>query len=385
MLVFFSHTLFLQVITFVLRPTVTYRALELDVPSQWLGVIAASFAVVPLLLAVPIGIAVDRYGERRTILAGSMLIALAAVLFAWSSSTVVMLVIGSVILGTGHICCVVGQQSTVANRTATARYDSAFGRFTFIVSIGQAIGPALILLIGGDGSVPDTSVIFWWAAGMSGLLLLISSFLERVSQSPVVGGVGVGSIGQLIRLPGLLSALTVSCVVLAAIDITLVYLPALGAERDISAGLIGVLLAIRALASMASRLFLGPLAVLIARRRLLVTSTLMSSIGLAAIAVPMPVWAIAVVMVFVGFGLGIGQPLTMSWLAESTPHGLRGRAMSLRLSGNRLGQVVVPSAAGFLAIGAGAAGVLVVTAVGLAAVSAAAGGMESRRPPLEPG
>ena len=67
-----------------------------------------------------------------------------------------------------------------------------------------------------------------------------------------------------------------------------------------------------------------------------------------------------------GLGLGAGQPLTMSWLADSTPPGLRGRAMSLRLTGNRFGQVVVPSVAGVVAVGSGAAGVLWITAGALA-------------------
>jgi hypothetical protein len=67
----------------------------------------------------------------------------------------------------------------------------------------------------------------------------------------------------------------------------------------------------------------------------------------------------------------------MSWLAESTPPGLRGRAMSLRLTGNRVGQVVVPSIAGLLAAGAGAGGVLALTAASLAAVGVAARRLDS--------
>jgi hypothetical protein len=59
---FFTHTLLVQAITFVLRPTAVYKALELDVPTQYLGAMGASFAVVPLLLAVPSGQAVDRFG-----------------------------------------------------------------------------------------------------------------------------------------------------------------------------------------------------------------------------------------------------------------------------------------------------------------------------------
>jgi hypothetical protein len=47
--------------------------------------------------------------------------------------------------------------------------------------------------------------------------------------------------------------------------------------------------------------------------------------------------------------------------------------MSLRLTGNRLGQVVLPSAVGAIAVSAGAAGVLCATAAALAGVAALAG------------
>jgi hypothetical protein len=46
--------------------------------------------------------------------------------------------------------------------------------------------------------------------------------------------------------------------------------------------------------------------------------------------------------------------------------------MSLRLVGNRAGQVVLPSLAGALAAGTGAAGVLCATGAGLAMIAAAA-------------
>ena len=49
------HSAMTQVVTFVLRPTTAYRAIELGVPATWLGVLTASFAVVPLFLASPPG------------------------------------------------------------------------------------------------------------------------------------------------------------------------------------------------------------------------------------------------------------------------------------------------------------------------------------------
>ena len=105
---------------------------------------------------------------------------------------------------------------------------------------------------------------------------------------------------------------------------------------------------------------------------MLVGSLALSAACTAAVVVPMPLGVLVVVVVALGLGLGVGQPLTMSWLAESTPPGLQGRAMSLRLAGNRLGQVVVPSAAGLLAAGSGAGGVLALTAASLAVVGGVA-------------
>ncbi|MGI5328554.1 MFS transporter [Actinomadura nitritigenes] len=108
------------------------------------------------------------------------------------------------------------------------------------------------------------------------------------------------------------------------------------------------------------------------RRRLLVGSTLAAGAAIALMPVDLPLWTLVALLVLAGLGLGVGQPLTMSWLAEAAPPGLRGRAMSLRLVGNRTGQIVLPSAAGLLAAGLGAAGVLYATGLtlGWAAFSA---------------
>ena len=373
-----GHTVLVQVATFVLRPTSTYRALELGVPAAWLGVLSACFAVAPLILAVPSGQAVDRFGERRVMLVGAVLVVAAAAVFVLLGGGVAGLVAGSVLLGTGHLCSVVGEQALVANATPAGRHDTAFGYYTFAASLGQALGPGMILLFGGRRTIPETGAIFAGALGIAVALLAVTLLLRSSPRARTAGsGDDAGGVRTLLRRPGLLRALTVSCVVLAAVDITLVYLPALGTERGIASGAIGTLLTLRAAASMVSRLFLGRLARRVGRRALLVGSVALAAAGLAAAVVPMPLWALAAVVVVLGLGLGAGQPLTMSWLAESTPPGLRGRAMSLRLTGNRVGQVVVPSTAGLLAAGAGAGGVLVLTAAGLAAAGVAARRIEN--------
>lgn len=280
------------------------------------------------------------------------------------------------LLGTGHLGSVVSQQALVANRTQRRDYDRAFGRYTSAASTGQAIGPGLIVLFGGAATIPDTATIFWWTVALSvpllvSALLLPGSVGTRVSRHEEPGGVR-----DLLRRPGLVRALAISCIVLAAVDISLVYLPVLGTEVGISAGVIGALLALRASASMVSRFFLGQLSALIGRGRLLSASIALSALTMALVPAPLHVIALGVVVIGLGLGLGVGQPLTMSWLAEQTPPGLRGRAMSLRLTGNRLGQVLVPTAAGAVAAGAGAAGVLLATAGALVVAAAASRGVK---------
>jgi MFS family permease len=360
-----THSVLTQVITFVLRPTAAYRALELGVPTMWLGVLSASFALAPLVLAIPAGRLVDRFGERGIMIAGGVLMLLSGLAFVTLGGAVAGLVLGSVLLGTGHLGCVVGQQALVANSTAAGRYDSAFGRYTFAASLGQAIGPALITGFGANQAIPDTAPIFVGTCALSIVLTALAAGLGSSQRAPRDEQV-TGGMRTLLGLPGLTRALLTSCIVLAAVDITLVYLPALGTERGLTSGTVAALLAIRAAASMGSRLFLGVMARIVGRRRLLTGSTIAAALALIITPLPIPVWALGAALVVVGFGLGVGQPLTMSWLAESTPPGVRGRAMSLRLVGNRTGQVAVPSAAGLLAAGSGAGGVLWATAAALA-------------------
>ncbi|MEV4073817.1 MFS transporter [Nonomuraea fuscirosea] len=378
--VLLAHAVTTQVVTFVLRPTMAYRAIELDVPSAWLGVLGASFAIAPLLLALPAGHAADRYGERRMAVAGALTLVAAGIAFLTLGHTVAGLVAAGILLGTGHLGCVIAQQALVANTTRSGGHDAAFGRYTFAASLGQAAGPVLISVFGGEQAIPDTGAIFLWSCGLAVLLVVLSALLARSPRPEAGDRDDGGGVRSLLRRPGLAYALITSCVVLAAVDITLVYLPAMGTEQGLTAGTIGLLLTVRGLASMASRFFLGRLSQAAGRRRLLVTSTVAAAVAMLLTPLPMPLWLLLGVLLVLGFGLGVGQPLTMSWLAESAPPGLRGRAMSLRLVGNRTGQILLPGAAGLVAAGLGAGGVLMVTALGLGWA-----GVAARRLPADGG
>jgi MFS family permease len=360
------HTILLQTITFVLRPMTSYRAIELGAPVFWLGALSAGFALVPLMVAIPSGRATDRRGERPIMLAGALLIVVAAACFFLFRDSIAGLAIANVVLGTGHLLSVVSEQALVANRAESRNFDAVFGRYTFAAAVGQTAGPAVLVMVGAGRQYPDATLAFGLALVIAGALvastLLIRSGARNVRSS---GTSPQASIASVLRVPGIPRALVASSVVLSAVDILIVYLPALGLELGLSAGVVGSILTIRSGASMLSRFFVGSLARRFGRRQLLFASILTAAVAMCALVLPTPVVVIAVVVGAAGFALGVGQPLAMAWLAEVSPPGLRGTAMSLRLAGNRLGQTVVPMSIGFVAAASGVGGVLAVTGAAL--------------------
>lgn len=379
-----AHTLLVHGVTQVLRPTTSYRALELGLAPSLLGVLSASFALVPLFLALAVGRAADRHGERLPLLGGAALVLVSAVGFATLADSLPALAAWSAVLGLGHLLTMVGQQSLVATLAGPGRSDVAFGRYAFAASAGQALGPGTIAALSGAAALPDTGRLF--VAGAAGSLLLLgATFLLPAGRARRAAGVAERPrVVGVLTLPGLGPAVLASLTVIAAIDLLVVYLPALGAERGISASAVGVLLALRAGASMVSRLGLGRLVAAVGRLRLLAASLVTSGLAVALIPVSMPLALLGAVVVLAGLALGIGQPLTMSWVAQAAPEHLRATALSLRLTGNRLGQVALPSAVGLVAAASGAGGVLWATAVALAAVGVVTG-HSGRRGQASPG
>ena len=159
--------------------------------------------------------------------------------------------------------------------------------------------------------------------------------------------------------------------VLSAVDISLVFLPALGADRGLASGFIGCCWCSAPWRRWGPGCSSAGWSDLAGRKRLMMASVALSAATMIAITIPMPEPLMAITVVLLGLGLGVGQPVTMSWLAECAPAGLRGRAMAMRLTGNRLGQVIIPSVVGFVAVSVGAAGVLWATAATLGAAAVA--------------
>ena len=79
-------TMLVQLVTAMVRVTTSYRAVELDLSIVWLGLIAATFAVFPILIAVRLGREIDRGYDAQTSWLGAAIFAVACASFAFASA-----------------------------------------------------------------------------------------------------------------------------------------------------------------------------------------------------------------------------------------------------------------------------------------------------------
>ncbi|MEN0133595.1 MAG: MFS transporter [Rhodococcus sp. (in: high G+C Gram-positive bacteria)] len=367
-------TALLQAVYHAVRVLVSYRVLALGGDAVTIGVVTALFSLAPLLVAVRIGRAVDRRHAAAVLRTGVLLTSLGVLVIAVSGDLIV-LGLGNVILGFGQILVTVAGQGFITLLSGPGELDRGFAGLTLGVSVGQAVGVPLVGLIAAgssDGGVVQTTP----ALTVMGVVALAAvPFAWPIRERPQPAGPPSPgdrqSVFSMIATTGMRPAVFSSLIVLASVDVVVAYLPVLGHEFGFSVLLVTLLLTARTAASIVSRAFLPWLLTRVPRSRLLVSATLCSALPTALLPfVPDPA-VMALLLVVAGFFWGIGQPLTMTWVAGLVTVANRAAALSLRLTGNRLGQVLIPLAAGAAAGVAGTSSIFVITGglLGTAAVS----------------
>jgi MFS family permease len=269
---------------------------------------------------------------------------------------IVLLMLAMPLLGVGHLLVMTGGQTMVGVLSNQRDYERNFGRLTFYASLGHAVGPFLGGVVADRGGLQvDVDAAFVLAAVMFVLAAIsVISVFGIPKQEKESISTAKSKASEVFSIKGFKSAILVSGSITAVIDVMLVFLPLLGRQLGFSATEVGILLAVRAVASMSVRIILGPISSRFGMRATLNFGSLVTAVSLMAIALSSNFWLLVVLMFIAGFATGIGQPVTMAWVSRISPAEIRGLAISIRLTSNRLGQVVVPALAGALAVfGAG--------------------------------
>ncbi|GAB3452480.1 MFS transporter [Actinophytocola sediminis] len=379
----FASNALVQVAVTLARPMSTYRLLAVDADATAVGVVAAAFALPPLLLAVRLGRWSD-HSHPGLMLIVSVALASGATLLAATATSVVGIGVCTAVLGLGHLGTVVATQSLVAKRSTVDEGVNRFGLLTLSAALGQMAGPLLGGLLAGGADLASTSRSLT-VGGLVGLvalpaavatLLLARAPVGRQRQRPLPAN-------RMVRIAGMPAALLVSFASKGTADLLLAYLPLLGAALGIGATGVGVLLSVHAAASLLSRAAMPWLVRRVAWVRLVVVSMAVSAVCVALLPLGGVPVLLAAPMAVLGFLLALTQTITMVWVVALVPADSRGSALGLRLAGNRLGQVAVPSLAGLLAGAAGISPVFYLLAAVLA-VSAATVARHGQDPRTNP-
>jgi hypothetical protein len=264
--------------------------------------------------------------------------------------------------------CMAGHQM-LAVRTGGARSrETVLGHYMVAASVGQGFGPFVVGWLGGGAAVPPTGHLFavGLAAAALSAMVALSIRRARAFKRPHDAR-DLVPVARLLKLRGFAAVMASSVMNVTALDLLVIYLPAMGAERQIDSNHIGWLLTVRSLAALVSRAFYARLIFATGRRHLTLTSMLGSAAGFLLLAAPLSLPAMYAVLVFLGFAMGIASTLTISGVVHLAPPEVTGTALTLRMTGNRLGQIAFPTLAGLLAAATGVAGILAALGLGLAA------------------
>jgi MFS family permease len=330
-----------QAAVYIARPITSYRLLAVGAGPREVGFVAAAFALIPLFLAIPLG----RFSDRRRggpLLVAGCAIQTAACFILAVARTPLELAAATAVLGLGHLALALGVQEVVARESDPAHHDQHFGLLTAGVSVGQLVGPvlggALLQHRGSSSLTSATSIAMVVAGGLAAAATACAYLAERHRPhgTEAMAESRRGSVRTILTTPGVP-------------DVFTAYMPVLGEQRGIAPGTVGVLLGLRAAASLASRIGIGSIVRFVGRLRLITLSAAAAGIAFVGLTLTHDVWVLALLTIVAGFGLGFGQPLSMTLVVQLVPPYAQATALAIRLTGNRLGQVTAPAAAGVVA------------------------------------
>lgn len=353
----------------LVRIATSYQAVDLGMSLASIGLLSAAFALLPVFFTVRIGRHSDQHGEAGVATFGACLV-LAAVLGLWLIPGGFPVMVGlTLALGVGQVMVISSLQVATTRCSGPEAQDRVLGYFLIATALGHTAGPLLLTLVTPAAALSPGPALFPLLAGTATALTLAAILLAiRLPPHPrPLPGEKPPALRTLLRTPGLAATVIASGICLATNDLIIVFLPALAATRDIDAGTVGLLLSLRAAASMASRVLFSWFLSRVSRVGLMSVSIGVAGLASLALVVALPIWALALVMAGAGYSMGIAIACTISVTLSLAPTSSRATALSLRMTANRLGQLLLPLGAGATAAAFGAGSPFMITGVALLA------------------
>jgi MFS family permease len=307
------------------------------------GVVAASAAMLPLALGIWTGAWADALGPRRMSAAGALGLA-SATAFIAGAPTLGVLLIGTAAAGLANNILILANQTSVAQFSRARERDRNFGLFAFSVSIGQVLGP----LVGGllAEALSLRSALYLCAA-LALVPAIVALALPRAKHRRHQEGIlradrAYRTAWNLARRPDLRFVLWIAFIIIFAWSIKSSFYPLYLQSVGLSKASIGLVFSCLGAGSLIVRPLVGAAAARYGRTRVLLRAVFVATIAIGVIPFLTRFLPLAAAAMVTGMAWGFTQPLTMSLMAGGVVPTERGLALSLRMTSNRLAEVISP-------------------------------------------
>ena len=315
-------------------------ALDMGASPFQVGLLAALFPVFPLVLAVYAGRVSDRIGVRIPMIGGSIIMALGLCIpLAWPGLN--GLLAAATMIGLGHIFFHVSAHNLIGSYGEGDARVRNFATFSLGGSLSAFVGPSLTgFSIDGLGFGPTYVVLALVALIAPTILLAYPRMVPK--RSVHAKHAAGGSSMELLAIPGLRRTLVMSGVTLTGVELFTFYFPVYGRSIGLSASTIGVVMSSYAVAAFIVRMGMNRATRTMGEIGVLTASLLMAGATFMLVPLVSHALLLAVVAFLLGIGLGCAQPLTIILTYNHAPKGRSGEALGMRLTVNKLTQILVP-------------------------------------------
>ncbi|WP_130648047.1 MFS transporter [Egicoccus halophilus] len=330
------------------------RARELGASFEFIGLLVAAASILPVLLAVPLGEVVDRFGPRRGFLLGAGTSAIVAALAALVVNHWVLLVLQLAFGATRGLGWIASQSYVTGMATGTARAANT-GRFSLFSNAGTMIAP---LLTGVVAQFVGFRWAFLFIAAYAGVFFVLGLGLKwsgRVSISAKRRRRDVGfrrALG-LVAVPGVQAALFLTGARLWLAKTFTGFFPVLIVEAGVDPAVAGSVIAMSGLVAT----MMAPTAGFWCRFARPAT-VCASALGCAAVGIAFGPQLVQPPLVYLpaamfGIGSGLSLPLLLTIVTNSASESQRGLVLGLRQTVNNVAGSTAPIVVGPLVAGVG--------------------------------
>jgi MFS family permease len=322
------------------RVTLSLLSLQLGANALGVGMLIALYAFGPLMLAIYAGKVIDRVGARRPMMAGSGGIALMLLVLA-SLQNMWVIYSASFVLGLCFMTFFVAVQGVTG---ALGRPEDRTRNYSLLAvgfSVSGFIGPLVAgFSIDHLGYASALRILACFAVLPVIVLWLKPSLVPHKPRAAEAAG--GHSAFDLWRTPALRGVFITGGFISAGWDLYTFYLPVYGRSIDLSASVIGMILATFAAATCVIRLFLAAMVKRGSEARILNIALVVAGVAYFLFPFCTNAWLLAAISFLLGLAMGTGQPLSMILIYNLAPRNRSSEAAGIRVTVNHLVHVTVP-------------------------------------------